>query len=323
MSTTTQGDAAIGVLERISDGLTAFSEGVGSFLTRLFGSSNERDVRKLGYIRPPSAGDPARRHPRLAARPGQRARSSRCRPSATRSCRAVTPQFRERLANGETLDDLLPEAFAACREAGRRTKNMRHFDVQIVGGVVLHRGNIAEMVTGEGKTLVATLPAYLNALERQGRPRRHRQRLPRPPRLRVDAADLPRRSASRAGYIQTDMDPDDRRQAYDCDITYGTNSEFGFDYLRDNMKPARWGDPNYPTRATSRCQKALQLRHHRRGGQHPHRRGPHAAHHLRPGVQRRPPLRQGQRDRRPAHRAAEEGRRAVTSRSRRRSTPAT
>ena len=91
-----------------------------------------------------------------------------------------------------TLDDLLPEAFAACREAACRTKNMRHFDVQILGGVVLHRGNIAEMVTGEGKTLVATLPAYLNALDRQGRPRRHRQRLPRPPRLRVDVADLPR-----------------------------------------------------------------------------------------------------------------------------------
>src|SRR5207244_1117101 len=82
--------------------------------------------------------------------------------------KGLTPKFRERLAKGETLDDLLPEAFAACREAARRTKNMRHFDVQIVGGVVLHQGNIAEMVTGEGKTLVATLPAVLNALEHKG-----------------------------------------------------------------------------------------------------------------------------------------------------------
>ena len=163
--------------------------------------------------------------------------------SATRSCARLTPKLRERLAGGARLDDLLPEAFAACREAARRTKNMRHFDVQILGGIVLHRGNIAEMVTGEGKTLVATLPAYPQCPGRQGRPRRHGQRLPGPPRLRMDAAHLPRLLGLTAGYIQSDMDPVPRRKAYDCDITYGTNSEFGFDYLRDNMKPARWGDP--------------------------------------------------------------------------------
>ncbi len=140
---------------------------------------------------------------------------------------------------------MLPEAFAVCREAARRTKNMRHFDVQIIGGIVLHRGNIAEMVTGEGKTLVATLPAYLNALEEKGV-------------AIVTVNDyLARRDCEwmlpiynalgvTAGYIQADMDPDLRRKAYDCDITYGTNSEFGFDYLRDNMKPARRGDTNYP-----------------------------------------------------------------------------
>ncbi len=194
---------------------------------------------------------------------------------------------------------LLPEAFAACREAGRRTKNMRHFDVQILGGVVLHRGNIAEMVTGEGKTLVATLPAVLNALDRQGRPRRHRQRLPRPPRLRMDVADLSRASASRAGFIQSDMDPVLRRKAYDCDITYGTNSEFGFDYLRDNMKPARWGDTRFHP-FYQQVQTAAQLRHHRRGRQHPHRRGAHAAHHQRPGLRRHSPLCTGQRHRRAA-----------------------
>src|SRR5206468_9319871 len=159
--------------------------------------------------------------------------------------KGLTPKFRERLANGERLDDLLPEAFAACREVARRTKNMRHFDVQIIGGVVLHRGNIAEMVTGEGKTLVATLPAYLNALEQKG--------------VHIVTVNdyLARRDCEwmspiyhalgiSCGFIQSDMDPVDRRQAYDCDITYGTNSEFGFDYLRDNMKPARWADPNYP-----------------------------------------------------------------------------
>ena len=155
--------------------------------------------------------------------------------------RGTAAAFRERLAKGETLDDMLPEAFAACREAGWRTKNMRHFDVQMLGGIVLHRGNIAEMVTGEGKTLVATLPAYLNALEGKG--------------VHIVTVNdyLARRDCEwmspiyhalgiTAGYIQSDMDPVDRRKAYDCDITYGTNSEFGFDYLRDNMKPARWGD---------------------------------------------------------------------------------
>src|SRR5205823_13563564 len=169
--------------------------------------------------------------------------------------RGLTPKFRERLKKGETLEDLLPEAFAACREAAFRTKNMRHFDVQMLGGVVLHRGNIAEMVTGEGKTLVATLPAYLNALEQKG--------------VHIVTVNdyLARRDCEwmlpiykalgiTAGFIQSDMDPADRRRAYDCDITYGTNSEFGFDYLRDNMKPARWGDPDWPP-YHQQCQKEL------------------------------------------------------------------
>src|SRR6266404_9097020 len=158
--------------------------------------------------------------------------------------RGKTAEFRQRLANGETLDDLLPEAFAVVRETGRRVLNMRHFDVQLIGGAVLHKGKIAEMVTGEGKTLVATLPAYLNALEGKG--------------VHVVTVNdyLARRDCEwmlpiynalgiSAGYIQSDMDPEARRRAYDCEITYGTNSEFGFDYLRDNMKPARRGDPLY------------------------------------------------------------------------------
>ena len=158
--------------------------------------------------------------------------------------REQTVKFRKRLAAGETLDDLLVEAFAVCREAGRRVLGMRHYDVQLMGGIVLHRGNIAEMVTGEGKTLVATLPAYLNALEGKG--------------VHVVTVNdyLARRDMEwmgplymslglTVGAIQSNMETADRQKAYDCDITYGTNNEFGFDYLRDNMRPAAKGDNRY------------------------------------------------------------------------------
>ncbi len=230
--------------EKLGDGLSAFSEGVGKFLTRLMGSSNERYVRKLGYVR---AYAPGAMHTVIPGSLLDQVNSfeEKMKVLTDEELRQSAAKFRERLARGETLDDLLPEAFAACREAARRTKNMRHFDVQILGGIVLHRGNIAEMVTGEGKTLVATLPAFLNALEGKG--------------VHVVTVNdyLARRDCEwmspiyravgvNAGYIQSDMDPVDRRKAYDCDITYGTNSEFGFDYLRDNMKPARWGDDRYP-----------------------------------------------------------------------------
>ena len=146
-----------------------------------------------------------------------------------------TSEFKQRLANGETLDDLLPEAFAAVREAGKRVLKMRHFDVQLIGGRVLHQGKISEMKTGEGKTLVATLPVYLNSLEGKG--------------VHVITVNdyLARRDAEwmgklykflglSVGIIQHDMDDEERRAAYACDVTYGTNNEFGFDYLRDNMK---------------------------------------------------------------------------------------
>src|SRR5213592_1004918 len=149
--------------------------------------------------------------------------------------RAKTADFRQRVAAGETLDDLMPEAFAVVREAGRRTLNMRHFDVQLIGGAVLHKGKIAEMKTGEGKTLVATLPAYLNALEGKG--------------VHVVTVNdyLARRDSEwmgriyrflgmTVGVIQHDLKDDERQIAYNADITYGTNNEFGFDYLRDNMK---------------------------------------------------------------------------------------
>ncbi len=156
-------------------------------------------------------------------------------PLTDEQLRAKTTEFRERLAKGETVDDLLPEAFAVVREGGRRVLNMRHFDVQLVGGMVLHRGRIAEMKTGEGKTLVATLPAYLNALEGKGvhvvtvndyLARRDSEWMGR----------LYRFLGLSVGVIQHELNDQERQVAYGSDITYGTNNEFGFDYLRDNMK---------------------------------------------------------------------------------------
>ena len=148
---------------------------------------------------------------------------------------AKTIEFKEKLAQGAALDDLLPEAFAVVREAGRRRLRMRHFDVQLIGGIVLHRGKIAEMKTGEGKTLVATLPVYLNALEGKG--------------VHVVTVNdyLAKRDSEwmgkiyrflgmTVGNIVHELDDEERQDNYGRDITYGTNNEFGFDYLRDNMK---------------------------------------------------------------------------------------
>ncbi|MFZ1564770.1 preprotein translocase subunit SecA, partial [Sphingorhabdus sp.] len=152
--------------------------------------------------------------------------------------KAQTQKFRDRLEAGETLDDILPEAFATVREASKRTLGMRHFDVQMIGGIVLHRGEIAEMRTGEGKTLVATLATYLNAIEGKG--------------VHVVTVNdyLARRDSEWMGRIHTflgltigvvvpDLSESERRAAYNCDVTYATNNELGFDYLRDNMKHER------------------------------------------------------------------------------------
>ena len=145
-----------------------------------------------------------------------------------------TREFKERYAKGETLDSLLPEAFAVVREASVRTIGLRHFRVQLIGGVILHQGRIAEMKTGEGKTLVSTLPAYLNALTGEG--------------VHIVTVNdyLAKRDAEwmgqiheflglKVGVVLNSMDKDERREAYHCDITYVTNNELGFDYLRDNM----------------------------------------------------------------------------------------
>jgi len=145
-----------------------------------------------------------------------------------------TSEFRQRFADGETLDDLLPEAFAVVREAGKRALGMRHFDVQMIGGMVLNQGKIAEMRTGEGKTLVATLSVYLNALEGEGV---HVITVNDYLAQRDSAwmSQLYRFLGMTTGVIISGLAPDERRAAYECDITYGTNNEFGFDYLRDNM----------------------------------------------------------------------------------------
>ena len=148
--------------------------------------------------------------------------------------RGKTKEYKERLAKGETLDDLLPEAFATVREAAKRVLGMEHYRVQLIGGIVLHQGRIAEMKTGEGKTLVSTSPAYLNALEGKG--------------VHIVTVNdyLAKRDAEwmgkvheflglTVGVVLNDMDHDERKKAYECDITYVTNNELGFDYLRDNM----------------------------------------------------------------------------------------
>jgi preprotein translocase subunit SecA len=190
----------------------------GQLLTKIVGTQNDRELKRL---RPRVAEINAFEPAIQALRDEQ--------------LRGKTAEFRTRLANGEPLDDLLPEAFAVVREAGRRVLNMRHYDVQMIGGMVLHSGTLAEMKTGEGKTLVATLPAYLNALEGKG--------------VHIVTVNdyLARRDSEwmgrvyrflgmTVGVIQHDLNDQQRQVAYACDITYGTNNEFGFDYLRDNMK---------------------------------------------------------------------------------------
>ena len=222
------------LLERIWDSLTLFFGGLISgferTITNLFGSSNARFVKRLqGRVDAITALEP-----RFEKMTGEELREQ-------------TELFRQRLRNGETTDDILIEAFAVCREGGKRFLGMRHYDVQLIGGMVLHDGSVAEMVTGEGKTLVATLPAYLNALESRG--------------VHVITVNdyLARRDMEwmgplymglglTVGAIQSNMPPSERQVAYACDITYGTNNEFGFDYLRDNMRPASRDDARFPKR---------------------------------------------------------------------------
>src|SRR2546426_12635724 len=191
---------------------------IAAILAKIFGTKNEREIKAL--------------LPMVTAinelEPGMQQLSDI-------DLKAKTIEFKERLAQGAAIDDLLVEAFAVVREAGRRFLNMRHFDVQLIGGMVLHRGKIAEMKTGEGKTLVATLPVYLNALDGKG--------------VHVVTVNdyLAHRDSEwmgrlykflglSVGVVHHGLDDQQRRESYGSNITYGTNNEFGFDYLRDNMK---------------------------------------------------------------------------------------
>ncbi|GEM_PF-12808 len=191
---------------------------IGGFFKRIFGTSHERMMRKLQ----PIVVRINELEPEISA-------------LSDEDLQAQTPKFKEMLANGASLDDILPEAFASVREASKRVLNMRHYDVQLIGGIVLHKGMISEMKTGEGKTLVATTAMYLNALAGKGA------------HLVTVNDYLASRDADwmgqiyqfmglSVGKILADMENDERRKSYNCDITYGTNNEFGFDYLRDNMK---------------------------------------------------------------------------------------
>jgi preprotein translocase subunit SecA len=191
---------------------------IGSLLKKLVGTKNDRTIKHLSLI----LDEVNRLEPRMSA-------------LSDEDLRSMTAAFKSRLQQGETLDDIMTEAFAAVREAARRTVQMRPFDVQIIGGLVLHQGKIAEMKTGEGKTLAATMPLYLNALAGKGC------------HLVTVNDYLARRDSEwmgpiynflglSVGVIVHGMDDDERRAAYGADITYGTNNEFGFDYLRDNMK---------------------------------------------------------------------------------------
>lgn len=190
---------------------------IGKLIRGIFGSKNDRELKRMGKL-----------VKRINELEGD------IQALSDDQIKDKTAEFKQRFADGETLDSILPEAFATCREASRRVLEMRHFDVQLIGGITLHEGRIAEMRTGEGKTLMATLAAYLNAISGRG----------------VHVVTVNDYLASRdanwmsplyaalglnVGVIQSQQDPELKRQAYEADITYGTNNEFGFDYLRDNM----------------------------------------------------------------------------------------
>ena len=215
----------------------------GTIASKVFGSANDRKLKKYG----PLVAEINALEPDTAA-------------LSDEALRARTVDFRKRLEQGAELDDLLPEAFATVREAAKRTLGQRHFDVQLIGGMVLHEGRIAEMKTGEGKTLVATLAVYLNALAGKG--------------VHVVTVNdyLAKRDAAwmgaiykflglSVGCILHDLNDQQRREQYACDVTYGTNNEYGFDYLRDNMKYA----------ASEMVQRGHYLRHRRRSGLDPDR----------------------------------------------------
>lgn len=191
---------------------------IGSLIKKIVGSKNERELRRIQ----PLVDKISQLEPNIS-------------PLSDDQLRAKTSEFKGRVERGESIEEILPEAFAVVRETAKRTLGERHYDVQLIGGIVLHEGKIAEMATGEGKTLVSTLPAYLNALKEEG--------------VHIVTVNdyLAKRDSQwmgviyqflglSVGVILHELNDQERKKAYHCDITYGTNNEFGFDYLRDNMK---------------------------------------------------------------------------------------
>ena len=206
---------------------------IGKLAAKVFGTKNEREVKRIRpLVEQINALEPEMQQ---LADEQLRAKTEEFRARIRERLQGIEDDAERVEARKQVLDEILPEAFAVAREAGRRVLNMRHFDVQLIGGIVLHQGKISEMKTGEGKTLVATLPVYLNALAGEG--------------VHVITVNdyLAKRDSEwmgklyrflglSVGVIVHDLDDDERREAYAADVTYGTNNEFGFDYLRDNMK---------------------------------------------------------------------------------------
>jgi preprotein translocase subunit SecA len=190
----------------------------GELIKKIVGSKNDREIKRIR----PIVYEVNEWEPKIG-------------PLSNDQLRLKTSEFKERVGKGESLDQILPEAFAVVRETAKRTLGERHYDVQLIGGIVLHEGRISEMATGEGKTLVSTLPAYLNSLKGEG--------------VHIVTVNdyLAKRDSEwmgaiyrflglSVGVILHELNDKERKVAYGCDITYGTNNEFGFDYLRDNMK---------------------------------------------------------------------------------------
>ncbi len=222
------------LLDKVGDFFTSATSKIERGITSIFGSSNENRIKKIGFV-----GD---KHGKITITPGSLIdRINGLEPEwqarSNEELLQTTQMFRERLAKGETVEDLLPDAFAAVRESGRRFLKMRHYDVQLVGGWILHNGMISEMVTGEGKTLVATLATFLNAIAGKVHVITVNDYLARRDMEWMGPIHI--NLGMTIGAIQSDMGPQERQQHYACDITYGTSNQFGFDYLRDNMKPTK------------------------------------------------------------------------------------
>jgi preprotein translocase subunit SecA len=221
-------------LDRIGDVFNAATGGIERGITKIFGSSNDRRVKELGFSRDKDGN--------TVIAPGSLLdQIDKLGPTyeamSEDELRGTAARFRERLDKGETLDDILPEAFAAVRESSWRYLKMKHYPVQLIGGYILHNGMIAEMVTGEGKTLVSTLPAFLNALAMKVHVITVNDYLAKRDMEWMGPVHMG--LGLKVGAVQANMRPAERREQYACDITYGTNNEFGFDYLRDNMKPTK------------------------------------------------------------------------------------